>query len=330
MHPPQKTIRFLGCGFMATLILSLCACASLTDKRDVVIGEERFAYTLRGTGEPTVVFEAGLGDGMDVWAPVYDGVSGFAMVFAYDRRGYGESGKPVGAPKTLVTGKITRLVGEELLDAVIPAASTVVTLGTLAIRSAEEPAPRTGAVIIAELHEVLKKANVRPPYVLVGHSAGGLYLSLYARTYPEEVVGLVLVDSSHPEQIERCQHYLPAKECDPRHAPWWLKTLIKMSPAVFEAELTGVAETGRQIRIAGPLPDVPRVVISRGKPPVDEPGTGRMWAALQRDLVNESPRGIHVIAHQSGHYIQSDEPELVIRTIEELVMEVRQGRTVPQ
>ena len=82
------------------------------------------------------------------------------------------------------------------MDAVIPAASTVVELGLLAARSTKTSVPRTGAVIVADLHAVLKKADVQPPYVLVGHSLGGLYLSLYARTYPEEVAGLVLLDST--------------------------------------------------------------------------------------------------------------------------------------
>jgi pimeloyl-ACP methyl ester carboxylesterase len=93
-------------------------------------------------------------------------------------------------------------------------------------RSTDESAPRTGATIVAELHEVLKQTGVRPPYVLVGHSLGGLYASLYAGTYPEEVAGLVLLDSMHPEQIERCQQYLPAKECDPELVIQAIKDLV--------------------------------------------------------------------------------------------------------
>ena len=150
-------------------------------------------------------------------------------------------------------------------------------------------------------------------------------MALYARTYPEEVAGLILLDSTHPEQIERCLQYLPAKRCDPAHFPWWAKTLINMGPEVFKAEMTGAAETGRQIRTAGPLPNVPLVVLSRGKPPVGESDREQMWTALQRDLVNESPRGTHIIAPKSGHYIQKNEPELVIRTIKDLVMQARQG-----
>ena len=206
----QELIGLLGRGCMVALALLLCACASLPDKSDVAIGKERFAYAIRGTGGPTVVFETGLGDGMDAWAPVYNDVAAFTTVFAYDRRGYGESGKPAEALKTSSKGAIiVRAIGEEVLDAAIPVASTVVELGMLGTRSTKASVPRTGAVIVAELHAVLKKAGVQPPYVLVGHSLGGLYMSLYARTYPEEVAGLILMDSTHPEQIERCLQYLP-------------------------------------------------------------------------------------------------------------------------
>ena len=331
MDQAQKLIRLLGRGFMTALALLLCACASLPDKSDVVIGKERFAYALRGTGEPAVVFEAGLGDEMDTWAPVYNDVAAFTTVFAYDRRGYGGSGKPAGALKTSGKGAIIiRAIGEEVLDAAIPVASTVVELGMLWTRSTKASVPRTGAVIVAELHAVLKKAGIQPPYVLVGHSLGGLYISLYARAYPEEVAGLVLLDSTHPEQIERCQQYLPAKRCDPAHFPWWAKTLIKMGPEAFKAEMTGAAETGRQIRTTGPLPNVPLVVLSRGKPPVGESGREQMWAALQQDLADQSPRGTHIIARKGGHYIQNDEPELVIQTIKDLVTQARQGRAIPQ
>ena len=328
MARAQKLIRLLGHGFMPALVLSLCACANLPDKSDVAIGKERFEYSLRGTGAPVVVFEAGLGDGMDTWAPIYNDVAAYTAVFAYDRRGYGESGKPVGALKMSGIGVIVKAIGEEVVDAVIPAASTVVELGLLAARSTKTPVPRSGATIVAELHAVLKKADVPPPYVLVGHSLGGLYLSLYARTYPEEVAGLILLDATHPEQIERCQLYLPAERCDPAHYPWWAKTLISMGPEVPKAEMAGAAETGRQIRAAGPLPNIPLVVLSRGKSPVGESDREQMWTALQRDLVNQSPRGTHIIARQSGHYIQKDEPELVIQTIKDLVMQVRQGHMV--
>src|SRR6266581_1456687 len=68
--------------------------------------------------------------------------------------------------------------------------------------SDRSPESQTGEKIVAALSELLRKADVNSPYVLVGHSLGGIYANLFARLRPEEVVGVVLVDSSHPDQAE--------------------------------------------------------------------------------------------------------------------------------
>ena len=62
------------------------------------------------------------------------------------------------------------------------------------------PLPRTDGRIVTELHTLLTRAGIPGPYVLVGHSSGGLIMRLYAYTYPQQVAGLVLVDSSHEDQ----------------------------------------------------------------------------------------------------------------------------------
>ncbi len=65
------------------------------------------------------------------------------------------------------------------------------------------PYPRTAEQIVTELHTLLKKAKIPKPYLLVGHSMGGIHMRLFAARYPEEVVGLVLVDASHEAMLER-------------------------------------------------------------------------------------------------------------------------------
>jgi pimeloyl-ACP methyl ester carboxylesterase len=64
-----------------------------------------------------------------------------------------------------------------------------------------DPEPRDAKQISSELHALLTEAGIEGPYVLVGHSYGGLYMQTYAAQYPDEVAGMALVESSHPEQF---------------------------------------------------------------------------------------------------------------------------------
>lgn len=75
-------------------------------------------------------------------------------------------------------------------------------------RSEKAPGPRTSGRIVDDLHALLARAAVAPPYMLVGHSAGGAHASLYACRYPAEVAGLVLLDPGHPDLMERLRPVL--------------------------------------------------------------------------------------------------------------------------
>jgi pimeloyl-ACP methyl ester carboxylesterase len=103
----------------------------------------------------------------------------------------------------------------------------------------------TSDEVVNNLHTLLATADIRAPYILVGHSLGGLYVQLYAKRYPKEVSGVILLDSSNAD------------------APPELKTRARLDPgsaAYLEEE--GVAESNDQVRNAGPFPDIPLTVIA--------------------------------------------------------------------
>ncbi len=77
--------------------------------------------------------------------------------------------------------------------------------------SDESPLARTSQNIVDELHRLLHKAEVPGPYILVGHSSGGINMRLYASRYPNEVAGVVLVDSAHEDQLKKNPITLPNK-----------------------------------------------------------------------------------------------------------------------
>jgi pimeloyl-ACP methyl ester carboxylesterase len=74
--------------------------------------------------------------------------------------------------------------------------------------------PRDAEAIVRELHALLDQAGVQRPLVLTGHSAGGLYVREYAREFPAEVAGVVLIDSSSPQQIDELPGWRQSYEAD--------------------------------------------------------------------------------------------------------------------
>lgn len=152
------------------------------------------------------------------------------------------------------------------------------------------------------LHKLLAAADIRPPYVLVGHSLGGLYAQMFAKKYPGDASGVVLLDSSSPD------------------APGELKTRARLEPgsAAF-LEQEGIAESNAQVKGAGPFPDIPLIVIAA----TDHGPFFRQWEPmlmrLQEQLATLSPKASLVVAQGSGHDIQIDRPKIVIDAVKRLV-----------
>lgn len=78
--------------------------------------------------------------------------------------------------------------------------------------SEEGPLPQTGKNIAMQLHALLESAGIPKPYILVGHSLGGVYVRLYANIYPNDVYGVILVDSAHELQLKRAQEFQKMRE----------------------------------------------------------------------------------------------------------------------
>lgn len=203
---------------------------------------------------------------------------------------------------------------------------------------------RNAGQITEELHMLLEAAHVPPPYVLVGHSIGGVHAQLFAARHHDEVAGVVLVDSSHQDQLSRMRGI-------PSFLPVLLKTAVTVGvvrvvnkvlgdepglPADVNAErvamysrtrsvfsiadeMAAIPDSLAELR-ATPmqLGDKPLVVLSRGQSEGTSPETEEIWRDFQSDLTKRSSNGSWVIAQKSGHYIQFSEPELVIEAIRQV------------
>ena len=263
----------------------------------VAIGGGRKLYLeCRGAGRPTVILESGFRNDADIWSTavshppaVLPGVAAFTRVCAYDRPG-------------------------TLLDA------------RHRSRSDPVPMPRTARDAVADLHALLRAARVPGPYVLLGHSLGGLFVRLYASSYPRQVAGLVLVDA-FPEAVKAL--------LGPARWPSTERLLNQPPPGLAhyrDLETLDWDASVAQMRAATPLRPLPLVVLSKGRP-FDLPPTlpagfsaaayERAWRAGQNGLARLEPGTPHLIARASGHYIQLQQPELVIRAVRQVVRKAR-------
>jgi pimeloyl-ACP methyl ester carboxylesterase len=215
------------------------------------------------------------------------------------------------------------------------------------------PQPRTSQQIVKELHTLLGNAGVQAPYLLVGHSLAGINMQLYASQYPNEVAGMVLVDSSHENQFSRkdlpqIPPFLPLlikaltpfgvariinKIAEPPNLP---PDIEKERAAIYSRtrsmyavadEMSAIPASVAQLRAAPmQLGDKPLIVLTRGmkeaipfSSPEEAERVDQAWREFQVDLARRSSKGKQIIAEKSGHYIQFYQPELVIDAVRQVI-----------
>jgi len=294
--------------------------------RWIDIGCKRKLYLLeKGSGNSTVLFEAGIAATNLNWFHIQEAVSRFASTASYDRGGLGWSSP---------------------------------------CRTA-----RTPANIAVELHQMLGQAEIKPPYILVGHSFGGLVMRRFALNYPQEVTSIVLVDPMRCEEwppldpskqseinrgkklfrfaipIARIglarlavtslflrsgrtaqrlagaagnggQHVLDRIKNEVGKMPrevWPIVAAHWSRPANFagmRCHVMSVPDTVREMHSAEPIQDIPVIVLTPGKStPLSDECLCRIGNNVQQ-----------VIASSSEHWVHLDQPELVINSIREMVM----------
>ena len=166
------------------------------------------------------------------------------------------------------------------------------------------PSRREGAQVVQELRALLRARQLPPPYVLVGHSLGGLYMQLYARQYPAEVAALVLVDSTHPEQMRGAGN--------PDLWPTWLKVAFRLGTSdVVKQELAALDATGQRVASLPVDPSVPVFVLSALQTPGASSALAEDVRQKRADFAHLYPGSTQVWV-DSGHGIPLEKPEAVV------------------
>lgn len=174
---------------------------------------------------------------------------------------------------------------------------------------------RDGLHIVAELRTLLKSNGLQPPYVLVGHSFGGLLMQYYARKYPDEVSALVLVDSTHPEQFKG--------KGTMENWPTWFRLLFHLclsSAARQEMELLNT--TGEQVLSLPAFSGKPVIVLSALQPMSQKGELADDANAKRKDIARLYP-GSQQVWVDSGHGIPLEKPEAVIDAIRQVLAKER-------
>jgi len=276
----------------------------------VTVGGHLMHINCDGQCSPTIIFELGVGSSSVSWNDVHKRVSRFTRACVYDRPGLGYS-EPTDQP----------------------------------LRSSN---------VAERLQELLRAAKIEDDLVLVGWSAGGVYIREFYRRYPERVEAMLFVDSSHEQQANRMPQSSgggsdPMLEIASRLAPFGivrmsgilnhrvergagsvelksqlkavyhqshiLKTVLRES-AAFDLDINAAQSPS-------PLGDLPLIVLTRG---ISDSSQQENDARnqLQQELTLLSTNGKQIIASESGHHVYADQPELLVESVEELVLLVRE------
>ncbi|MCY4536237.1 MAG: alpha/beta hydrolase [Bryobacterales bacterium] len=202
--------------------------------------------------------------------------------------------------------------------------------------------PRTAETIVQELRVLLQSTDTQPPYILVGHSFGGLLMQLYATRFPNDFTGMVLVDSSHPDQahrtldlqeidtisfamktlgpigIVRLLFPVPAGNPESRDVSVreQERELLMTSRTLWTAtrEMSGLRESLRQVTESTvDLGSKPLVVLSEGRRRAES------WQALQEDLSRMSTNSEWQVVDGAGHFVQHDQPDVVVGAVRRVI-----------
>lgn len=167
--------------------------------------------------------------------------------------------------------------------------------------------PRDGLHIVDELRVLLHSKGIKPPYILVGHSLGGLYMQLFARRYPAEVSALILVDSTHPRQLEG--------EGALEKQSFLVRCLLgALVTGTAEDELDLLPQTGKQVLALPTLSNKPVFVLSASKPLEEKSKAADDANEKRKDIARLYP-GAQQVWVDSGHAIPLEKPESVVAAI---------------
>lgn len=268
-------------------------------ERSFDVGGYKLRIKCMGERLPTILLDAGIGEPpieSGSWNKVATTLSETNRVCLYDRAGLGSSDKPRVLPVK---------VDQQVQD----------------------------------LHRLVTAARLDKPFVLVSHSMAGFAARVYASKFPEDLKGLVLVDSSHPDQWNRWRSAFPAENTDqPESVANGRRFITEQykdpgkNPENFD--IFGSAGIARRITSIGAIP---LVVVThspkwRMDPQLPEDISLKLeaqWQEMQKELLSLSTDSSQLVSETAGHYVQAEDPALVVRAVNMVAKEHAAQQSAP-
>jgi pimeloyl-ACP methyl ester carboxylesterase len=268
----------------------------------VMVGQRTISFECHGTGSPTILLQSGYGNAGDIWKAttaqpptVAQALATTNRVCVYDRPGSTLSVDPLGNPfPTPQPG-----------------------------RSGPVPQPRTSTDVVTEWHDLMAVLHIPGPYVLVGHSIGGLFALLYARTYPDQVAGLVTVDATPPALLGLLT---------PTTQTLFRSQLKSQGPITgYAFEQYDIDEILTTLNGAPALKAMPTTLMFAGQAQqVSDPAAQELLKDITRvqdqaraEFAASIPGATTVTVPDASHYIQVDRPDVVIDAVKAVVAKTR-------
>lgn len=182
--------------------------------------------------------------------------------------------------------------------------------------------PQSGDVVVSSVRYTTTQTGMKPPFVLVCHSLGGIFTNLYARMFPSEVIGVVFVESPHPlEIIQQKKLKIPFPLGAINEG---VKRIEKLFDPYKFSEDEYIHETLDQLNAAGSFPNVAvSVVTGAKKMPLVPQRAFNLHTQFQVELLNLSGRSRHFICKNSGHFPQITDSDVVVSAIEHCLDSVK-------
>ncbi len=207
--------------------------------------------------------------------------------------------------------------------------------------SDESPLTRESSSIVEELHKLIIKLKVKGPIILVGHSFGGINIQQYVLSYPDDIAGLVLIDSAHEEQIIKMPSNNALQKYIYKFGMWaaplgiprlYLSNsdpLSKAKKSTVKHQYTSLDEAAmfesslKRLEESNPdFGDLPLTVIARKKPSSQTEKSKQSdytWALLQEDIASRSTNATLIFSGQKQHSIHRYQPDIVANAIGDMV-----------